>query len=467
MGLAARILSQSVAGLVFARIVGPSAYGVIGLGTVYAMLMTLLLTQGMGPALIRQRNQSPTDLGTVNISSLVLSLLLAVLTLFTSEAVSGFFRAPALRGLLLVLALGLVFKALIVVPQAVLLRTQRFGALASSEALASLLGAAVGISVTAAGGGVWGFAVQVLSTDFLLTALLWRRAGVPPWRWKLASLRRIASFTTNVSATQLVGFLARNADNVLIGRVLGPTPLAFYMLGYRVMRLPIASLVMVANRALYPLFSSYQDDRGRLRRNYLLATQAMAFVVVPLMGLIVVFAPEIIAIIFGDPWQPAVAPTRVLAFAAVFQTLSGMITPAVMATGRERIQLAWTVASTSVLLVSFALTVSHGIVWVAYAYAAVQVIFFPPAVSIVGQALGFSFPQYIRAITPALVAGGTVWVAGWLIREGLVSSSSGSAMTLVLGVPGAVLAGLALGLSAFRQSISDQARLVRRLVTTR
>ena len=42
-----------------------------------------------------------------------------------------------------------------------------------------------------------------------------------------------------VSGNRLLAYVATNADNVTIGRVLGATPLGYYGLAYRLMLTPI------------------------------------------------------------------------------------------------------------------------------------------------------------------------------------------------------------------------------------
>ena len=193
---------------------------------------------------------------------------------------------------------------------------------------------------------MWGFAALVLSSDLILMIAGLIRTGRPSFRGSAASARALSAFTANVLTTQLIGFMARNLDNVLIGRAQGAAALGQYMLAYRIMRLPISSLVMVVNRALYPIYTSYGRDMHRLSRNFLEATRAMSVIVLPLMTYVVVYAPELILVAFGPDWDRAVLATRILAFAAMAQSLSSLMSPAMLATHRERAQLAWTVAST-------------------------------------------------------------------------------------------------------------------------
>ena len=72
-------------------------------------------------------------------------------------------------------------------------------------------------------------------------------------------------FTSQIAGSQWLGFVSRNVDNVLIGKVLGQAALG-NVLACRTgcMMLPITNLTMVANRVLLPTYSRLQDDMRRL-----------------------------------------------------------------------------------------------------------------------------------------------------------------------------------------------------------
>jgi PST family polysaccharide transporter len=312
-----------------------------------------------------------------------------------------------------------------------------------------------------------GYAVLVVTTDLVLVVILWSATGVPRLRGRIRSLRGLLSFTGNVSATQLTGFVARNADNLLIGKALGDVALGYYMLAYRIMRLPITGLVMVVNRALFPVFASYADDVPRLRRNFLVASRTLGAIALPAMALVVVNAHELVTVLFGDRWGPAVVPTQILAIAAMLQSLTAMMTPALLATGRERAQLHWTLASTVTMLVAFLLTARHGIVAVATAYACVNAIFFPLAIRMLGQAMRFSARDYAGAMAPAVVTAVAAAGCSFVARMSLADAGLNEPVTLVLSGLAGVAGGLLIALTLLRRQLTDQVRLLRQLVSPR
>ena len=114
IGLASKFAAQTLTAIVLARIVGPESYGVIGLATVYVMLMSLLLTQGMSLAIVRMEQPTARDYGTVNLASLAAAMVLGLLTIALAPWFAGFFGAPELGQALSALGCALFLKALAV-----------------------------------------------------------------------------------------------------------------------------------------------------------------------------------------------------------------------------------------------------------------------------------------------------------------------------------------------------------------
>lgn len=130
--------------LFIARLLGPTDFGIAGEATIYIALTAVLLESGFGMALVQKSDADHRDEGAVFVWSMVPSLLMAVATLLLAPAVADLLNTPELTAMLRVLCIGLVFKALSVVPQALLSRALRFRPLAVAEITATLLAGAMG-----------------------------------------------------------------------------------------------------------------------------------------------------------------------------------------------------------------------------------------------------------------------------------------------------------------------------------
>ena len=106
----------------------------------------------------------------------------------------------------------------------------------------------------------------------------------------------------NVVGSDILTFLSRNVDRLLIGAFLGTTLLGFYAVAYRILDTSQNLLVSFARKLAFPIFAQLQGDVTRLRRTYGRVSRALSVVMLPgYIGLALV-AQEAIVVIFGHQW---------------------------------------------------------------------------------------------------------------------------------------------------------------------
>lgn len=419
LGLGSKVLIQGVSAFAVARIVGPETYGVIGLGVVYVTLTMLIIDQGMGQTLIRAETLHRADVATVQVTTVLIALALSLVTVVSAGPVASFFDADSLEWLLIVLGLGLILKAVMISGQAVMQRDFGFRYLAGCNVVSTVFGVAAGLAAAVMGAGAMTLAIQILITDAIYAAGVIHRTGVPVRSANIASLRRILGFSAQIAGSQWLGFVSRNVDNILIGRVLGQAALGQYSVSYRFMMLPITNLVMVANRVLLPTYSQIRGDVAAFRRAFLRSTSLMALTAAPLMAVLIVFAQPLILGALGPEWQGAVVPTQILAGVAIVQAQTSLITPAIVAFGRGAWQLWWSLGSTVLAVATFGGTVHWGLNAVCLGYAVLNLVTLPVPIILVGRLGHFSLADFARSVREGLVAGVVVLVVGIGVRVGL------------------------------------------------
>jgi len=134
-------MAQTVGGIgvrlmftfVLVRLVGPANFGVIAQATLYTGLVSVVLDQGFGVALVQRKVLDRLDIGTVTWMNIVSGLVLGGLTFVLAPVVADFFHTDQLAAVLRVLSVGPVIESLGLVPKALLRRGLRFRALARIE----------------------------------------------------------------------------------------------------------------------------------------------------------------------------------------------------------------------------------------------------------------------------------------------------------------------------------------------
>ena len=102
----------------------------------------------------------------------------------------------------------------------------------------------------------------------------------------------------------IVTTIARNIDNVLVGKYQGAEALAFYGLGYRLLLYPVQLLSATIGGVLFPSFSRLADDLDAIRSEMTRATRALAALTLPGMAFVAAAAPQFVVLLFGEEWKP-------------------------------------------------------------------------------------------------------------------------------------------------------------------
>ncbi len=108
----------------------------------------------------------------------------------------------------------------------------------------------------------WPIVVFLVVSDLLTSALLLRVQRTPV-RLKPdhAAIRDLWQFAGGQLGDAAVNYWSRNADNVLVGKVLGSEALGIYSRCYVILLFPVQQVAQVVNRVMFPAMSTVQDDR--------------------------------------------------------------------------------------------------------------------------------------------------------------------------------------------------------------
>jgi O-antigen/teichoic acid export membrane protein len=430
--------ARMIFAIILARLVGPEAFGTFAQAAVYMVLVGWFLDQGFTSALI-QRPRIPPELpGAVASVTLAIAGVLTAATLAVAPAWAGFMNTPELSLVLTLLAPSLLLRAGCLTPRALLLRNLAFRRFGIAEITGATVGGALGVTAAMLGAGHLALVVQFVSTDAVLLAM-YLALGTGTWpNLRISTLGDIVGFSLREFGAGIVSSVARNVDNLLIGKFQGPEALAFYGLGYRLLLFPVQMCSATIGGVLFPTFSRLADDLDAIRSEVSRATRALASVVLPAMALVATAAPQAVVVLFGSDWEPAVRIVQVLAIAGAFQAIYEPSTHAlVVGLGHAKLYLRYTLLATSVAVVGITIGVPFSPLAVAVGYATATVALLPVQWIIRRRLLAMSVSSQIRALSPGIHVG--LWVAAsYTVVAVLVAANDAVALALGVPVSGAV-----------------------------
>jgi O-antigen/teichoic acid export membrane protein len=400
-----RQVSQMAVAVILARLLTPHDYGLAAMVLVFSSLVIIFSDLALGAALVQRKVLHERDRSTVFWTSTGVGFVFMLLGIAVSWPVAAFYGEAEVQPLLAALSIGFLVTALGTTQTALLNREMDFKSLELRLMAGTLTGAVVGIALAASGYGAWAIIAQQLASAFASTVLLW---ALSPWHprfvFSVASLRDLSSFSLKVFGTRLVFYANRNADNLLIGRFLGPSALGAYAVAYNVMLAPVQRITAPLVEVLFPAFSRIQDERERIASLWLRAIRVVGTITIPGMVGLVLVAPEFVRVVLGERWEAAVPVIQILAVVGLMQSLQGMNSGILQACDRAGTLLRCAILTVILSLAAFAIGIEWEIVGVAAAYAIASCIAEPYYAWQTMRTIGVPVGAYLRNLAGVVAA---------------------------------------------------------------
>ena len=416
-----RELPRTALTILIARFIGPENFGIAALATVFVNIAGLLLDQGFASALIQKKDLDPRLPGAVMAVNMATGTVLMLITVGVAPLWASIMHTPELKQLLLALAPSFFIRSAVATPKALLMRSMKFKAIALVDILSVTVGGLLGVIFALIYHNYWAVAVQFLAGDvvYLLTLNV-IGAGLRP-NFSLEKIKPILPFALRAFSAGLLGnAIARNIDNLLIGRFQGAQALAFYGLAYRMLLMPISLATVTVGSVLFPRFSQLDPGDPALEAESMKATRSLALLAFPIMALVAAAAPQLVILCFGEAWRPAVPIIQVLAFAGAVQTVYLPTTTAlVLGVGRATLNLRYAWLSSILMVAGIVAGLPFGPLGVAIGYSTATALTIPVQwyirTLILGTPARSQLGQLLPAIHVALWAAATYWLVAFTV----------------------------------------------------
>lgn len=400
-------LLSLVATAVLARFVAPSDFGTVAMVTSVLALARALEEVGFGEAMVQRERIADAQVSALFWLNATTGLLLTIGFLASAPLIGGFYERPDLVPIALALAPLFLLSALGGQHRAWMRRHFRFRALALAQTTGVAAGAIAGIAAALAGAGLWSLVAQQLAGGAGLLAASWIGSGFRPSRpARVAGMRPLVAFGSQLALSQMLVALTRNVDSILIGRFVGAAALGAYDRAFQLMSLPGTQLNQPLGAAVIPALSRLQHDPEGYRALYRRAVGGAAAIAFPVSVFLGVAAPAIVGVLLGPAWSESAVLLRVLAPTALLVSLNVASGWVYQSLGRTGTQLAWTVFAAIVTIASMAAGLGWGAIGVAAGLTLARLVLRIPALLIAFHGTPLSLADLGAAIrVPAIAAG--------------------------------------------------------------
>ena len=292
---------------ILARILSPEDYGIVAVTVVFTSFFGLLSDLGMGSGIIQNKELDQDDIGSIFAFSLRLALVLAGAFALFSIPMSMFYGNRTYIPVGILLAVSLFFNTMNVVPNALLLKKKEFKSVAIRILCACVISGIIGIGLALAGLKYYALILQsIVNSAFIFG---WNYLSTrPPLARKVQreSIEKIRSYSGFLFGFNLINYFARNTDNLLIGKVMGPAQLGYYDKAYKLMLYPVNNLTHVITPVLHPILSEHQTDKQYIYDKYTQVVRVLSLLGAFITPFCWFASEEIVLILYGGQWGAAI-----------------------------------------------------------------------------------------------------------------------------------------------------------------
>lgn len=361
--------------MVLARLLNQEDFGLVGMVLPMTGLLRTLRDAGLNTATIQRKELSDDLLSSIFWINLAIGIIITLSLVPLASVVVRLYEQPALYWITLAFAATFTIDALASQHQALIRRHMRFHAQATIELSAAVGSAGTGIAMALLGFGYWAIVGSQIAMSVISMTAAWI---VEPWRPALprraTGARAMLRFGGYVTADNVMNYLFRNVDNVLIGWRWGPASLGVYQKAYSLVMLPIQHITSPVHEVAVSTLSRLQADPVRMRRYFIAGYAIVASATIPASVGTVLFAEDLVHLFLGAKWMDAVPLFRWLAPGALLIALLSPLDWLFTACGHVDRQLKAGAAWCILMLAGFAVGLPYGPQGVALGFSAVSIL---------------------------------------------------------------------------------------------
>lgn len=394
-----------IIGIILARILMPSDYGLIGMLAIFFAFSNMIIESGFANALIQKIDRTESDYSTIFFFNFIVSVIIYLILYITAPLIANFYSTPELTLLTRILSLNLLIGSLSIVQQVRLKILFDFRSIALITLVSVIISGILGVALAYLNFGVWALVAQNLSAVFIKTLLLFYfNKWYPQFLFNLSSLKQLFGFSSKLLIAGLVSTVVNNLYSILIGKIFTPKEVGFYTRARQYPELLSNTLTTILQGVTYPILTSLQNERERMISVYGRLMRVTVFFVIPFLTLFAILAEPFVRLLLTEKWMPVVPLIQWLCFARMITPISALNMNILNAIGRSDLFLKVDLSKLPIFIITIAVTVPLGINVVVIGNFVTSFISFFINAYYPGKLFGFGVYRQLKEMFPVVLA---------------------------------------------------------------
>lgn len=368
-----KAIFQLIQVAILTRFLPKEAFGLIAIGLVIIGFTNIFVDFGFTSAILYKQDATKKEYNSIYWLNIFTSVILYFIIIVLTPFITKFYQENQLAYIIPLLALNLLFNAIGRQHKTILQKEFRFKNIAITEIISYIIGMITAVVLAYLNYGVYSLVYSTLIASLVgnsLFLLINIRKNPILLHFKFTETITFLKVGGYQTGSRILDFLSKEADIIIIGRILGSEELGIYSLSKQIVIKVYSIINPIVVSVLSPLLSSIQNEKQRVKNAFLQVVKFLTYVNFPVYLMIMVGAFEIITILYGRQYSEGYL---VLVFLSIYYCLNSISNPVSslhISTGRTDVGFYWTILRVAIapLFIFFGAS-SHGINGVAIALA--------------------------------------------------------------------------------------------------
>jgi O-antigen/teichoic acid export membrane protein len=328
-------LALLATGILAARLLTPHDFGIMGAVMLALTIIDQFSQTGFQSALVQREHDVESYLDVVFTWHLIRGACMSLLLVVLAPWLGRLYAEPTLVPVMRVVAIHPLLGAATNIGQIYFHRKLDFRALALMKLGQTALRIATFVPALLYFKNVWALVLGVLASALSAVIISYiAHPYRPSLRWDTKRLRELIRYGKWLTGFAAIGFFISYGDNLFVSKYLGLAVLGVYQLAYEISNFPTVNITHVLGRIAFPTYSRLQRDPQGLRHAFVQVMRAALLLSGPVSVLLFAAAADLIHLVFGEKWAPAVPLIRILVIAGLIRSFTALAGPIFHATGR-------------------------------------------------------------------------------------------------------------------------------------
>jgi PST family polysaccharide transporter/teichuronic acid exporter len=391
---------------ILTRFLDKSDFGLIAITLLVLGFTELFIDMGLSIAIIHRQDITRKEYSSLYWINFIFSIVLCGVIIAISPIVAKFYNESELLTLLPMMSIILILSAVGRQFKTIEQKKLNFRRIAMIVVGSSLSSLALAIVLAIKGFGVYALVYAAIAQSFLSNMsffLLGIGKNKILFHFKYQEVKPFLRIGLYQVGSQLTNYFKGNLDILIVGKFFGSDVLGGYSLAKQLVVRPGKMINPVLTRVGSPVLAKFQGSVERLRKNYLKLINLVAAINVPIYMGILIFAPLLVDILYGENYTEIVDLVRIL---SVFMMVTSVLNPVgslVVATGRTDLEFFWNLFTLPFMPLAIIIGSQFSIEAVAIGMLLVMILLFVPFWwFLINRMIAIDFTTYLKWVIPKI-----------------------------------------------------------------